>query len=446
MTHIRNRKRVKKPRIEITEQNLKHLFEIHAPLSVPALARRTGLSYIQVYNIVHGRVRSISDRHYRMLFGQAPPPGKPQKIDGTAFRAMVELWLFLNADITRSDLSRDFCGEKYPKKPDLRIFSGQIRTVAPRLERIMRKKFSDAGVDGNTLRQWLDELEMLPPSGRVPYHRIRPVLQFVRDALGVHPTAILNQSVERYETGMLKSVSRDIFNRAMTLKHRAEIALAAGRQHEIEKLKENVSGGKSGYSLYLEVEEELSFLRRYARKSAKSYLGRSLWTYNTGKARRIADWRARKIMQDCDRFIRETPDLPLSSLPRSRQAKRVRRLLDVLVARTTQLLSEQEGLVFEKRVLQPSHARGEYTNQKHGFTRFDMAPGILGMRRKAFDLMVAKNCDIFRSVGRYTKRWYLSDLYLKELSEKEFFDLISAKYERMAKLQNRSMGIDACLH
>jgi len=55
------------------------------------------------------------------------------------------------------------------------------------------------------------------------------------------------------------------------------------------------------------------------------------------------------------------------------------------------------------------------------------------MKKKVFDLMVAKNCDIFRSVGRYTKRWCLSDLYLKELSEKEFFDLISAKYERMAK-------------
>jgi hypothetical protein len=135
--------------------------------------------------------------------------------------------------------------------------------------------------------------------------------------------------------------------------------------------------------------------------------------------------------------------LPLSNLPRSWQARRIRRLLDVLVARTTQLLSEQEGLVFEKSVLRPSHARGEYANQKHGFTRFDMAPGVLGMRKRAFDLMVAKNCDIFRSVGRYTKRWYLSDLYLKELSQKEFFDLISAKYERMAKSLNRSPWIDA---
>ena len=446
MTQIRNSKRIKKPRIELTDQDLKHLVEIHAPLSVPALANRTGLPYMQVYNIVHGRVRSISDRHYRLLFGQAPPPRTPKKVDGTAFRAMVDLWLFLNEDTTRSDLSRDFYRGKHPKKPDLRIFSGQIRMVPPRLEHMMRKKFSDAGVDGQQLDRWLDELAMLPPGGRVPYRRIKPVLHFIRDALGVHPTSILSQSVERYETGMLKSVSRNIFNRAVTLKHKTEKALTTGRKRDIERLKEAISGGKGGYTRYLEVEEELTFLRRYAKKSAKSYLGRSSWTYKAGRAKRIADWRARKILQDCDRFIRETPDLPLSALPHSWKGKRIRMLLDVLVARTTRLLSEQEGLVFEKRVLRPSHARGEYINQKHGFTRFDMASGVLGMKKKAFDLMVAKNCDIFRSVGRYTKRWYLSDLYLKELSEKEFFDLISAKYESMAKTLNRSMGISACLN
>jgi hypothetical protein len=446
MTSRRDRKRVKKPRIELTDRNLEHLFEIHKPLSAPALAKRTGLPYMQVYNIVHGRVKSISDRHYRMLFGEAPPALEPKKVDGTAFRAMVDLWLFLNGNISKSDLSRDLFGDEHPKKPDLRIFSGHIRTVEPRLERIMRKKFSDAGIDGQQLDQWLDELDMLSVDARVPYRRIKPVLQFIQETLGVHPTSILNQSVERYETGMLKTVSRNIFNRAVTLKHKAEKSLAAGRERDIERLKEDLSGGKTGYTLFLEVEEELTFLRRYAKKSAKSYLGRGLWTYQAGRAKRIADWRARKILQDCDRFIQRTPDLPLSALPRSRQGTRIRMLLGVLVARTTRLLSEQEGLVFEKRILSPSHARDEYINPDHGFTRFDMAPGVLGMKKKAFDLMVAKNCEIFRTVGRYTKRWYLSDLYLKELSEKEFFDLISAKYEWMAKSLNRSMEVDACLN
>jgi hypothetical protein len=34
--------------------------------------------------------------------------------------------------------------------------------------------------------------------------------------------------------------------------------------------------------------------------------------------------------------------------------------------------------------------------------------------------MVAKNCEMFRTVGRYDKRWYLSDLYLKELSDNHY--------------------------
>ncbi|MEE4114048.1 MAG: hypothetical protein V2I40_14610 [Desulfobacteraceae bacterium] len=72
------------------DQDLKHLFAIHDPLSVPALARRTGLSFMQVYNIVHGRVRSLPDRHYRMLFDHAPPPRQPKKVDGSTFRAMVD--------------------------------------------------------------------------------------------------------------------------------------------------------------------------------------------------------------------------------------------------------------------------------------------------------------------------------------------------------------------
>jgi hypothetical protein len=45
---------------------------------------------------------------------------------------------------------------------------------------------------------------------------------------------------------------------------------------------------------------------------------------------------------------------------------------------------------------------------------------------KTLDLMVAKNCEIFRAVGKFTQRWYLPDLCLKELSvKKRFFDYFS---------------------
>jgi hypothetical protein len=124
----------------------------------------------------------------------------------------------------------------------------------------------------------------------------------------------------------------------------------------------------------------------------------------------------------------------------------VQRLIDVMVARTAQLLSDKDGIAFEKRILQPSHTRVEYNNPYHGFTPFDMASRVLGMQRRAFDLMVARNCEIFRSVGKFSQRWYLPDLYLRELVRKKNFGLISAKYELMAKDHGRPRPIDACMN
>jgi hypothetical protein len=187
-----------------------------------------------------------------------------------------------------------------------------------------------------------------------------------------------------------------------------------------EKVKEDIYGGKPDYTLYAEVEEELHFLRKYAKKSAKRYLGRGTSAYEKKSAKRIASWRAARIFDDCDRFIRQTPELSLSDLPRSRQKMVIRRFLGVLVARTAHMLSEQEGIIFEKQILRPLRSSDEYKKQDHGFTQFDRVYSALGMKKKAFDLMVAKNCEMFRTVGRYDKRWYLSDLYLKELSDNHY--------------------------
>ena len=399
-----------------------------------------------VYNVVHGRVKSVSDRHYRTLFGEPPPHRRPKKVDGGLFRRMARLWLFLNDGLTQSDLSREFFGTANPRKPDLRIFSGQTRMVDTGLEHFMRRKFAEAGVDDLLLNQWLDELADLPRRERVSYGRIQPILRYLYQHLGVHPTAILNQTVARFESGELKRVSGQIYDHALSLKRKTENALAVNEARKLERLKESISGGKTGYTLYLDIREELRFLRRYTKKSARHYLGRSVWTYETGRAKRVADWRARKILRDCDRFIRERPDLALSALPRSWRRQWVGMLIDAMVGRLAQLLSMQEGMVFEKRILAPAHARNEYANRYHGFTRFDMAPGVLGMRRKAFDLMVARHCEIFRTVGTYAQRWYLSDLYLKELSQKAYFGLISAKYELLARKSGRPRGGNACMH
>jgi hypothetical protein len=312
----------------------------------------------------------------------------------------------------------------------------------------MQQKFLNAGVSAPMLEEWLDEMAEIPIRDRVAYERIRPILFFLWETLDLHPNVLLQHSLDRYESRRLKRVSRDRYKRALALKQQTEAALAAGDRNSLERIKERVSGGKLGYTLYIEVEAELDFLKKYAGRGAKRYLGRSRWTYESGNAKRIEAHRANRILADCERFIRENPDLPVSVLPPSQQKRWLGGLLDVLLLRAAQLLSREEGLRLEKRILKPSRAIDEYKSRFHGFTQFDRAPGVLGMRRKAFDLMVATNCEIFRTVGTYAKRWYLSDLYLKELTQKQFFDLISVKYELLAKRLNHGVdgvGMNQCL-
>jgi hypothetical protein len=68
----------------------------------------------------------------------------------------------------------------------------------------------------------------------------------------------------------------------------------------------------------------------------------------------------------------------------------------------------------------------------------DKAAHVLGMSKKAFDLMIAGNIDIFRRIGNYDGRWHLPTRYLQELSEKEGFDVVKEKYEFMAKICGKS--------
>lgn len=443
--HTRNKR--KKPRISLTERAIAELFTTHDTQSPARLAKRTGLPYMQIYNIIHRRVRSVSNRIYLQLFGKPPPVQDALKVDGAFFRALVDLWLFLDGKTSKADLYRDLLGKDRRATVDHRIFTGQIARVDARLEHALLQKFAEAGIDGPLLDQWLQEFEHLKHDQWVPYTSIRPSLIYLEDALGIHPTSLLHQSVAKYESKILKRVHKSTADRIQRVREQAEWELKNGSNpRQLNKLRESVSGGRSGYTLFSEIEADLLFLSRHAKKGVKRYLGRSLWTYQNGGAKRVADWRVRKIIQDCDRLILEKPSLSLASLPPRRRYAQIRPLIEVLMARSTHLLSGEEGMAFERRILRPSHTQLQYRDPQRRFTPFDMASGILGMRRKAFDLMVASHCDIFRVVGKFSQRWYLPNLYLEELARKRHFGLISAKYERMASDLTRQPGNTRCLN
>jgi hypothetical protein len=435
------------PRIELTRKIRKQfLEEILKNLTIGEFSKNRGLSYTLIYNLANGRIDSLSPRNYRTIFREEPPSQKPERVDGTYFREMAGLWIFLNDEITKSDLYLELYRGKNPKKTDYRIFNGQIRTVETRIERIMEKKFFNSGLDHQTLKTWIQEYNQFQLDPRVSYHVIRPVLLFLEKTLNLNPTLILNQWFDRYETGKLKSVPQKIYDQAMLLKQRAEKALTSGRRSEIEKLREEVCGKKQGLTLYSQVEEELKFLQKYAGKRASEYLGRSISAYEKRKIKRIATSKAQTITNDCHAFIGQHPDLPFLSIPRSYRDRWMNRLLYVLKGRIITILIQHEDLNFERDVLRPLHSRDEYKKENKGLVLFDQASDFLGIGKKAFDLMVAKHCDLFRSVGTYVNKWYLSDLYLKELSEKEFFDFLTAKYERMAKAECRPNSMAACMN
>lgn len=410
------------------------------------LARRSGLPYLLVYNILKGRVQSVSRRTYLRLFGEPPPVQHPRKVDGTFFRQMVALWCYLDSDTSRAMLYERLLGKTTGKR-DNRIFSGKIKSVDSRLEQRMIALFAANGVDREKLTKWIEEFNARQEQQRVPFEQIRPLLLEIKEQLGIHPNVVLNQMFGRYESGKLKTVSQAVYDRAVSLSKKAQAAHASQKRGPApEQIRESIYGGKAGYTLFSEIAAPLAFLKKYAGKSPKRYLGRGIGAYEKGVCKRLQTWRARRIQADCRTFIATTPGLPLDELPQPFLQERILHLLGLLLARAASLLMEKENALLESKILSPKHTMDEYKKPEYGFTRFDLASATLGMKRKAFDLMVAKNCQIFRGVGRYDKRWYLSDLYLKELREKSDFSLITVKYELLSKCMLPSKQGDSCMN
>ncbi|NIW14106.1 MAG: hypothetical protein GWN31_09290 [Candidatus Thorarchaeota archaeon] len=88
----------------------------------------------------------------------------------------------------------------------------------------------------------------------------------------------------------------------------------------------------------------------------------------------------------------------------------------------------------EKNILTPyRYNKEEYEKEEYGYTSVDSAARVLGMSKKAFDLLLCEHSDIFKRIGIYDEKWYLPNLYLKEVMGKEGFDLVRLKYETLAR-------------
>lgn len=421
-------------RIELKEEIMEKFLKEVLQGRISDLAIEKRLPYSLVYNLANGRIRSLSAREYRIIFGEEPLPKGQDRIDGAYFREMVNLWLFLDDGETKSDLYREFYPDKRFRKVDYRIFSGELKTVEARLERIMEQKFLSRGFDRLEITEAIEELDLIPEEQRVPYESIKPALEYLEEHVKVSPARLLHGRYRLYERGELKTVSKALYHYALKLKEEAAEALHAGSRATIERLREKIYGKRRNFVLYVELEDQLRFLQTYGGRGLKRYLGRSIRNYEESKLKRVASWRARKIRDECNELINNNPGIPLLSIPGPHVEKRLGRLLSVLKSHLVSRMTEREGLLYEKQVLTPSLPEmRKYGTERNALTMMDRAAYVLELSKPAFDLMVAGNRDIFRKIGHYDGRWHLPTRYLQELLEKEGFDLIKEKYEFMAK-------------
>ena len=154
---------------------------------VSKLSKDRGLSYTLVYNLVRGRIRTLSARDYKIIFGEDPPLQEIERVDGEYFRKMVKLWLFLNDDITEADLYREFYPQKKFSRVDYRIFNGDVKTIPNRLEKILEKKFSDQCFDQSEVKQYSEVFNLTDYNVRIFYEDIKPTLNYIKQNLDVHP-------------------------------------------------------------------------------------------------------------------------------------------------------------------------------------------------------------------------------------------------------------------
>lgn len=419
-------------RVELNEEILKKILKRISSGRISEVADDIGLPYDLAYNLVHGRINSLSAENYKLIFGEEPPKQAIKRVNGTYFKEMVKLWLFLNDDVSEADLYWEFYRNKDVKKVDYRIFSEVTQTVEKKIEHAMEQKFIDQGFYRPDIKELIRELHLMEKQERVLYKDIKPILKFLEETLEINPTRILNQWFVRYEDGELKTVSKKIYDDALRLKKRAKRALHSGSRYKVEKIREEIYGKKRGYTLFSEVEEELEFLRKFGGKNPRQYLGRSVSHYKKSRLKRIASWRALKIKDACSEFIDHHPELDLKSLPNFHRRTRLKKLLFVLKSFSISKAMQDKDNI-EKIILMPAHHHEEYHTDVYGLISLNKAGYFLGMSKTAFDLLVSANLDVFRKIGTYKKEWYLPYLYLKKIKEKNGFGIVKAKYEILAK-------------
>jgi hypothetical protein len=301
----------------------------------------------------------------------------------------------------------------------------------------MEQKFFEQSLERQEIQNWIEEVDFKHQTRRIPYREIKPILQFVEDTTGIHPTRLLKQSLKRYESGSLRTVSSKILEYTLQVKKEVDLLLDSSQTIDKEKLRDRIYVKRPGYTPFYEIEDKLEFLRERGGQYPKKYLGRGIGYYKKKKIKRIASWRAIKIFNDCQELIRRRPELLISSLPAVFMKQKVGKLSSVLKQISIQRVCQKNDVEFEADILnQVTLNRVKYRYQNQELIRFDEAARYLKMKPMAFDYLVANHSDLFKKiVVRKENGWYIPYLRLEALKKVIGFPLIRGKYDFLVSLR-----------
>jgi len=172
---------------------------------------------------------------------------------------------------------------------------------------------------------------------------------------------------------------------------------------------------------YEETKPALQFLHETLGIHPFHLLKRGLGIYEKGQLKNIA----KPLYVDL---------LTLKAKTEKALAAKVTTLLSALQSLAVHRMMVDKNMDLEGLVMSPKvRSKEEFESDGHGFVTIEEAAGFLGMKQRAFDLLVAVHRDIFMRMMKYKKMWLIPELYLKELTKKEGFTMVKAKYELLAK-------------
>lgn len=343
---------------------------------------------------------------------------RQRRVDGTRFRQLVRLWLHLTAN-GKQTLYRELSSQYgIVERTVYRIISGDIKTIDRNLEDFMKRKLSTIGIPESKLEAAIEQHERENPNAeeeRYSYDQMKPILDYLKENLGISPTRILGRDPAYFKKHWSATVSGEKYRYAERLRERTKLALSSGSWEEIENILNGVYGREPGERvLYQRVKPLLDYLESKG-ESIKKLLGRSKSYYESLKLGTISRERCEEIIgvfyeQGINAFM-------------DGDIKERKRLSEIILSSV------------------PYFAEGKNAIEENGFTRADATSEALGMSKIAFDLLIAENTNLFRSV--FVRRvqdnqsgWYVPDLYITKLKESFGFNLIKDGYTLLARKSN----------